>query len=330
MYNNESKMNPETKEMIKNVFVFSIPFVLIWGVVGNAFSFIIFSRKKFRVTFFSVYFRILAFTDTFTLLFIINDFPATYFNEDIQNSSYIMCKMFYYFIYSISPTSAWILVIVSLDRMLNIIRPNQYLFMKKKKTQIMICFAIFVFNIVYYIPQAIYKEYQEVNLSNSSTEIEYKCVGLDEEKIVDWMDLFNSTIMPFILMIIFTSITVKRLFESRSKTAVERNLLGHIGIKNRDVKFALTSISLNIFFFLFNLPVCIFHVLTHYIVLDDADFSLLNIIILFCFYLNFGIVFYVNVFTNPLFRNELLIFLRIKKVSDKFSNNNNFRKTTWF
>ena len=322
-------MNHEAKEIIKNVFVLAIPFVLIWGVVGNAFSFIIFSRKKFRVTFFSVYFRILAFTDTFTLLFIINDFSATYLNEDIQNSSFIMCKMFYYFIYSISPISAWILVTVSLDRMLNIIKPNQYLFMKKKKTQITICFGIFVLNMVYYIPQAIFKEYQQVNLSNSSADIEYKCVGLDEEKIVDWMDLFNSTIMPFILMIIFTTITVKRLFESRSK-----NLSGHIGIKNRDVKFALTSISLNVFFFLFNLPVCIFHVLTHYIIFDDADFSLLNIIILFCFYLNFGIVFYVNVFTNPLFRNELFVFLRIKKVSGKFStnnnNNNNFRMTTWF
>ena len=323
-------MNSVTKELLKNIFVFSIPFILLWGVIGNIFSFIVFSRNKFRVTFFSVYFRVLAFTDTFTLLFIINDFPAAYFNEDIQNSSYITCKMFYYFIYSISPVSAWILVVVSFDRMLNIIRPNQYLFMKKKKLQIVICSVIFLYNTIYYIPQAIYKEYQiQANLSNSS-EIVYKCIGLNEEKIVDWMDLFNSTIIPFILMIIFTSITVKRLFKSRSKASIEVN--GKI--KNRDVKFALTSISLNIFFFIFNLPVCIFHVVTHYIVLEDADFSLLNIIILFCFYLNFGIVFYVNFFTNPLFKNELLIFLHFKKVKSRLSTNANvnrqFRQTSWF
>jgi len=214
--------------------------------------------------------------------------------------------------------------------MLNIIRPNQYLFMKKKKLQIVICSVIFLYNTIYYIPQAIYKEYQiQANLSNSS-EIVYKCIGLNEEKIVDWMDLFNSTIIPFILMIIFTSITVKRLFKSRSKASIEVN--GKI--KNRDVKFALTSISLNIFFFIFNLPVCIFHVVTHYIVLEDADFSLLNIIILFCFYLNFGIVFYVNFFTNPLFKNELLIFLHFKKVKSRLSTNANvnrqFRQTSWF
>ena len=308
-------MTNETKELIITVLVFILPVVLVMGAIGNIFSFIIFSRDKFRKTSFSLYFRVLAFSDTFTLLYIINDIPNVLYGQDLQNRSYFWCKTFRYWLYAIAPVSGWLLVVISLDRMLSIIRPNKFLFLKKKQTQATICFVNLAYNLIFYIPLIVYKDYQEQENLNSSnlTEIIYKCVNLEQEKIVDWLDLFNSTILPFLIMAISTSITVTKLFKSRSKTTAEAK--PNTKLKQRDTKFAITSVALNLFFFIFNLPVCVLYLLADFIYIEDVDYVLIFCVTLITYYLNFGVVFYVNLVTNSMFRNELLVFLRLRKAN---------------
>ena len=308
-------MTNETKELIITILVFILPVVLVMGAVGNMFSFIIFSRSRFRKTSFSLYFRVLAFSDTFTLLYIINDIPNELYDQDLQNRSYFWCKTFRYWLYSIAPVSGWLLVVISLDRMLSIIRPNKFLFLKKKQTQATICFLTLAYNLIFYIPLIVYKDYQAQENSNSSnsTEIIYKCVNLEEQNIVNWLDLLNSTLLPFLIMAISTSITVTKLFKSRSKTTAEAK--PNTKLKQRDTKFAITSVGLNLFFFIFNLPVCVFMVLASFIFFDDVDSKLIFCAVLITYYLNFGVVFYVNILTNSIFRNELLVILRLRKAT---------------
>ena len=315
-------MTNETKELIITVLVFILPVVLIMGSIGNVFSFIIFSREKFRKTSFSLYFRVLAFSDSFTLLYIINDIPNVLYGQDLQNKSYFWCKTFRYWLYSIAPVSGWLLVVISLDRMLSIIRPNKFLFLKKKQTQATICCVNLAFNLIFYIPLIVYKDYQaQENLNSSnSTEIIFKCVNLEEEKIVDWLDLFNSTILPFLIMAISTSVTVTKLFKSRSKTTAEAK--PNTKLKQRDTKFAITSVALNLFFFVFNLPVCVLYLLADFIYIEDVDYVLIFCVTLITYYLNFGVVFYVNLVTNSMFRSELLLFLRLRKAKTTLALSN--------
>ena len=315
-------MTNETKELIITVLVFILPVVLIMGSIGNVFSFIIFSRDKFRKTSFSLYFRVLAFSDSFTLLYIINDIPNVLYGQDLQNKSYFWCKTFRYWLYSIAPVSGWLLVVISLDRMLSIIRPNKFLFLKKKQTQATICCVNLAFNLIFYIPLIVYKDYQaQENLNSSnSTEIIFKCVNLEEEKIVDWLDLFNSTILPFLIMAISTSVTVTKLFKSRSKTTAEAK--PNTKLKQRDTKFAITSVALNLFFFVFNLPVCVLYLLADFIYIEDVDYVLIFCVTLITYYLNFGVVFYVNLVTNSMFRSELLLFLRLRKAKTTLALSN--------
>ena len=317
-------MNPETKELITKIFVLALPVVLVMGAVGNFFSFIIFSREKFRKTSFSLYFRVLAFSDTFTLLYIINDVSAALLDQDLVNSSYFMCKIFNYLIYSIAASSGSLLVVVSLDRMLSIIKPNKYLFLKKTRTQATICFVAFSYNLIFYIPLIVYKDYEiQRNLSEeNSTGFVYQCTDRQETNIVYWMDMFNSTLMPFLLMVMSTFVTVSRLFKSRAKTMIKaKHSSSSSRLKKRDVRLAITSAVLDAFFILCNFPLCAFYLTQDFVRLDDVDLNLFYFSTLLFYYLNFGVVFYVNFFTNALFRNELLVFLRIRKASRQSFNN---------
>ena len=314
-------MKSEAKKLFMNILGYSLPILLVIGAIGNVFSFITFSRNKFRKTSFSLYFRVLAICDTFTLLYTINDMQNELFGIDLQNSSHFWCKTTNYWQYSVAPVSGWLLVVISMERMLNIIRPNKFLFMKNKKTQALICCLNFAYNFIFYIPMIVYKDYQEQEAQNdtNSTEIVYECVDLEEETIVFWLDLFNSTLLPFLMMAISTSITVSRIFKSRSKANAENKHSNakSYKLKQRDIKFAVTSVVLNVLFFVFNLPVCVFYLVNNYITLEDVDASLVYSITLFCYYLNFSVVFYVNLMSNHFFRHELLVFLRFRKPSQE-------------
>ena len=319
-------MTNETKEMLTKILGFLLPFVLVVGAVGNFFSFIIFSRDKFRKTSFSLYFRVLAICDTLTLLFSINETQNDLFDLDLENRSNIWCKTVKFWQYSIAPVSGWLLVVISIERMLSIIRPNKFLFLKKNRTQVTICCVNLAYNLIFYIPLIIYKEHKAIKNLNSSnsSEIIYKCVNLEEEKVVDWTDLFNSTILPFLMMAISTSITVTKLFKSRAKAIayIKSSSAKSFKLKQRDIRFAVTSVVLNVLFFVFNLPVCVFYLVNNYITLEDVDASLVYSITLICYYLNFSVVFYVNLFSNRYFRHELLVFLRFRKPSQEIHTTN--------
>ena len=316
-------MDSQTKDLIIKIFICAYPVLFVIGAIGNTFSFIIFSRKAFKKTFFSVYFRFLAFTDTFTLLYTINDLTTAFYSQDLQNSSYISCKLFYYLIFSVAPISGWLLVIVSLDRMLTIVAPKKYTFKKVKLNQIILCVCLFVFNFCFYIPKALFSDYEAFNSSDNSSDLVYECVDTDEKRIVGWMDLFNSTLLPFFFMIVFTSVTISTIFKSRMRIFANTNTAR---IKQKDIKFAITTVTLSVSFFLLNLPLCLYNLFTNEIEFNDADSSLFSTISIFFFYSNFAVVFYVNLITNSIFRKEFLVFVRLRKdASVIISTNNHFK-----
>ena len=207
--------------------------------------------------------------------------------------------------------------------MLTIIAPKKYTFKKVKLNQILLCLALFVFNFCYYIPKAWFSNYEAFNSSENSTELVYECVDTDELRIVGWMDLFNSTLLPFCFMILFTGVTITRIFKSRVRIFANTNTAR---IKQKDIKFAITTITLCVSFFLLNLPLCVHNLFASEIVFDDVDANLFNTISIFFFYSNFAVVFYVNLLTNSIFRKEFFIFFRLRKESSVAMSASNLNK----
>ena len=305
-------MISQTTMIIEDVFLFLYPVVYVFGTLGNLSAFIVFSRKRFKNSIFAVYFRILAITDSFTLIYSLNDFSTIKYNKDIQNTNWIICKGFFYLLFSISPVSAWILVMVSLDRMLKVKKPTGFTFLKKRSFQLSYCAALFVFNCAYYVPEILFKNMISLNETNNDTNISVSsetCDYSDPDGIVGWMDLFNSTVFPFSLMIIFSTLTVIFLIKSRLRSKRVKNNAENL-LRPRDIKFSVTSIALNFSFLVLNLPLVTLNILWVYSNFDDADFEFYNSIVSLFFYINFGMVFYINLFFNSIFRDEILSILK--------------------
>ena len=83
----------ELKTLVINVFIVFYPIICILGVIGNLLAFLVFSRKKFESSSFSVYFRFLAVSDTVAVLYSINNFLKYRFDEGL-NSKWPVKKNF--------------------------------------------------------------------------------------------------------------------------------------------------------------------------------------------------------------------------------------------
>lgn len=289
--------------IIKTIFLYMFPFITIFGMIGNVVAFIVFSRKAFQNTVFSIYFRFLIICDSISLLLPINRFLELNFNIYLARVSNEFCKFRFYFAYAITPISGWITAAISLDRLLSIKMPAKFLVRKKTWFQILVCFIIFSFDFAYYIQNLIVYslvKYEEFNNKTNETIVSYSC---DSNGIsLDWLDLFQSDITPFTLMIIFTILTLQSIFQSRKRLGTNLN---NDTSKQKDVKFAITSIAINVIFLLFNSPYCLFNVISDYIQFNDITEH--HMILAFCylfFYGNFGSVFYVNIYFNVLFKKE--------------------------
>ena len=133
---------------------------------------------------------------------------------------------------------------------------------------------------------------------------------VNQENIYSWMDLLNLTILPFSLMIVFATLLIITIFQSRLRilrmSAIQdRNRL------NKDIKFAVTSILLNFIFIILNLPICVanlfFEVFYSYY---DAFLSI--------YYISYCINFYILAVFNSVFKKELFLLFKCKwKHSDE-------------
>ena len=309
--------------IIYNIFLISYVIVLIFGLAGNILSFIVFSRKKFKNTLFSIYFRVLNIADVYTILFALVDFLKYKVGYEIEIISAFFCKTTFYSLFAISPISGHILVVIAIDRFITTRCPNRFSIRNKKYFQIILCLFITLYNISYYIPMIIFHEFELISVNDSnSTKISYAC-NLNDAGVTYWMDFFNSTVIPFALMIIFTSLTLKLIFDSRVKLAATRRVRTRAAslvqsnstTKIKDIKFAVTSITLNLCFLVLNFPVVTYSLLSVYMQMDQDLQDFIYVITEFFFYVNAGLLFYINILVNSIFKKELYEMLHLSSIN---------------
>ncbi len=164
-----------------------------------------------------------------------------------------------------------------------------------------------------------------IDEKTNKTETKKRCILINVNGNLDWMDLFNSTIAPFVFMIFFTSLTVKLLFNVRNKLKRRKvydsknrfsknktkNVKNHENqraysesntTRSRDTKYAITSVTLNFIFFILNIPICVFQLVRDYGTSNTE--ILVDYIVSMLYYINFGSLFYINIMVNSIFREE--------------------------
>lgn len=295
--------------------------VLLFGLIGNLIGLAVFSRRNLSKFPTKNLYRSLALFDTIYLVYRIIGEVTTDNGMSIYLISNIWCKVFRYFRYSLGPISAWVLVYISIEKFISI----QFSKLKVVVFQNTIIILIVIFNLSYYSPFFVYStliaqnntDSDMLNSNSSSSSLVYTCYfqDLNQKKVLYMMDLVNSTLLPFALMIVFSTFLIHTIFKSRLRilrldSSVDRKRL------RKDIKFAFTCILLNMAFVILNLPVCIANLLT-----EVSEFTYK--VLLYLFFLSFCINFYVLFTFNSIFRKEFLLMFNFIPSDHRLIRNSN-------
>lgn len=281
--------------------------ILVFGPFGNILVFKIYSTPTMSKTSLSIYFRAMSINDTVNLVNLLVPFLIQQFNIDPSQSVSFLCHMENYFSYLQTPITAWLMVVISLDRFFNVAYPRQFPLISRKTFQLTLTFAIIIFQCIYY-SMISWNTYlvPVYDLNNTQARNRTVCLWNFDVTLMGWMDFVNSTALPFILMILLSSMVIVSLVRSRAKV---NNLSSSspqtLKLSQRDRKFAITILSLNFIFLLLNLPVEIYDLFVPVSNLNRVYYFLVML-----YYAHAGSSFYVQVAVNSLFRWEFLRIIR--------------------
>lgn len=284
-------------ELVKEIVLYLSLAVFTVGILGNFVSLIVYFRKTFHQNSVIFYFKILTIFNTYVVFFSPRNFIEDKFFPYLAPYNDPICKVSDYSIYFGCAVSAWMLVFISLDRLFKFYYPSGTYWISRKQPQRYLTLFLVLFNIGFNSPLLIYS-FEYPNESNiSKTLCEYK----EDITYFWWMDIFNSTIITFLIMFSSTLITLFLLFKLKTK----------LNKKNaRDYKFAISSIGLNISFAVCNLPTTLFFLVSSYVKMEEDDYFLLLAITNILFFINYSMLFYINIMFNSSFRRELFKLVR--------------------
>lgn len=291
------------------------PVLIIVGTVNNLLLFAVYSRKKFASLPTRNIWRVLAIIDIFCLVQITKYFSLNTFDYNLFNINLFTCKFIGYLTHC-GIMSAWLVVYISLERMLSILLPKAN--KRLRKFQVLICIGIISFYILFYSQRLVYNGFI---YSNSTTDdnttndtiTTRKCTYLPkyrtESNVFKWIDTTLSTILPFILMFLCSIFLIVTVFNSRRRMASNKS--GQKSKNNkklmRDIKFSITLISLNFVFVAFKLPAIMF------LSFGGSTKSVAFYILDDLYYTSYVINFYVFLASNSVFCQEFLAMIHVKK-----------------
>lgn len=241
--------------------------LFIIGLIGNVLSVVVFSRKTFRKNSISIYCRALAIADSVVIVKSLTYFIGSFFwGRSFQAESLIYCKIYSLIHTGIAAIPSWILVVFSIDKMLCVTRSKRLEFwLKKIKIHLGIVFAIVIINCLAYVFVPIYFQLLPTITTSGNgnvTIVSFSCGTSDIKvfQIIGALFLYETSVLPFVLMMITTVVTILILVNSRKRmeeamAPAENMRVSGIGKrKSRDVNYAINSIVLNILFIVFQVP----------------------------------------------------------------------------
>ena len=294
---------------IKIIFLEILPILIIlFGLIGNVISFTIYSTKELEKLSVSIYYRVLAISDSINLLIYLPLLIKFVFQSDFQILNDSTCKLFIYFSFTMPSMSVFFLLLLSLDRAMCVLYPNHKMF-REKKTQIISILVISLYNMIVYVPISLaYSKVEDLNYTVCACRREILCI------IIRWVDVFNSLILPFIIMISCSLIVAIQVKKSKNRIQTHQfnrknsNCIksSNAFLHSKNVQIAFISFGLNFIFLACNLPITIYQ-MQHFDYYDNGElrnalfYSIAEVI----YYAHFSLSFFVHVLFNCKFRSEL-------------------------
>jgi hypothetical protein len=286
------------------IYDLSVSYILfVLSLVGTTLGEIIFSRKtlnKFPMR--HVYQSLLA-TDAIyvTKITIQNTFAHT----DIGPLKYLStfaCKLYEYTNFMICSISSWLLVLISVERCVGIAFGKRIQIFKNRKFELFLIALAIIYNFLLYTPFLLYQELQQTitnNTDTNETQIDFSCDFSELEYIQTFylMDMINSTLVPYGIMVVSSIILIVFVIKSRMRikhltNSKEKKFL------IKEIRFGMTILLLNFFFVILNLPICVANYFDN---LSDFMYDF----IAYIFMISFCINFYILAVFNTIIRKEV-------------------------
>lgn len=274
--------------------------VILMGLTGNLVSFLVFSRPTFAKNSISTYCRALAIFESFTIVELFTNFYLILYNYFIGMYSNSLCKAFYYVLIGFASIPGWILIAFSFDKLLSLRKAKTV--MKKRFVQYSIITGIVLCNLLLYIEIPIFLELTPVQFYGV-TILMCDTSTLAFSQALRVMFMVESSILPFIIMLALSIATIRLIRNSRRTVNTSRACR-----KNRDLKFAVTSLVFNFLFIFLKLPMVVIYLVG----LDQFDDYFFQVAILL-YFVNYSISFFVHFVSNSLYRRELFVLIGLRR-----------------
>jgi hypothetical protein len=297
-------------------------FVLVSSSIGiplNLLSILVSLRlmnKKTNMGFLYI-FQSLADIITFLVMLLLVRSTPLVFPYVLENQSNFMCKLLRYLRRYPLHISSWMPVIITFDRLIFVLydHDERFNFMKKKSTLaciiLLVSFIIAILdipNFFFYLPD----------------QISAQCTApFGIILSTDLISISLRTYIPFVLMIIFNIIMIRKILSTSQKANFKQSSL-----RGKEYQFTLAVMSFDVYFLITNFPLSVF-----YIVFDvnyysgafsvdpefGAYFNMLFYVFVDISFIEQTFSFFMNLGFNKLFRKELLLMIYRFPGLSKFS-----------
>lgn len=277
------------------------PFVLVLGFIGDILAIKVLRHKDLENIGPRDMYYYLFLSDLFELLQIIVIYLQYTFDINLSTISDLSCRLWNYVFYTFATISLWLIVYISLDRCISIQRPAWRFTLRKIKNQFIWFILVIVVNIIYYIPVGFYFKGFSSNNTTNSHQIICDFANKDAVLLISYLDLAIRVILPFCLMFAFSLMLTNSLFKSRRRI-VENFLPDENQTFYKEIRLALSSITMNIIYMITQLPVSI--------TVFQSTSDLYYISTLYLFFIGYAINFYIVLATNSLFRTRFIKMIK--------------------
>jgi hypothetical protein len=271
--------------------------LLIAGLLGNLIGFFAFLRLKLSKHPTSFMYKSMALID---FAYLCSQMIGI-INQNLNQLIFLekSCQVYIYMNNSIRTISSYILVYISLERLIWMCFPKLKL-LKVFNFQQMILVFVFVISFSIFLTIFFLNDSNQKGLLS-----EYSCQLFEsQEHIILEINLIYSHVVPFALMM-FISMTLLCLIIKSKLKMISLNTRKDRKKFKKELRFSVTSVIFNFNFIVFNsIP---FSCLTHFIFFK-------NYFRIFLYFYLFGFCskFYILAYFNPIFRKELYFMVEFK------------------
>lgn len=302
-------------------------FVSLVGIVGNILIISVFCRRGLRKYSYSFYSKAMAVSDMVVLSHSFRHWARFMFNADIDLVAPFFCTIDEYQPYVTVTLSLWILMLISIDRLVTIVYPNRFKLLKQRSCQAVLVVLVTLINLLIFIEMPL--NYSIVSVPQPDNQTVQMCVLPAEiGRISSWLLLSNLFLTAIVINNILNLKILVYIVRSRRKVSFKMSSMQttargnrHSVTSSRDRKFATSTIGLNVCSFILKLPICVGLLAANY--LDSVDPEIIGMVFTVNVMLattDNAVSFGVNMTLNSVFYDEFCAMMGVRKLRNLWNS----------